>query len=502
MRLEFIRTLGSQPLSLFRPVGGLLCDMRPLALLLLCTGLMACHGVIPAGTPLVADDPFVTESLRLASAARTGSISIGDVACASLNKLPRLWRLDEVVDQALCHNPQTREVWFGARAQAAQVGVRRAAYLPSLEGIVTFTHSGIAANGADTFVDSGLDTALVFDYLLFDFGGRAGSLESAVQDLWKTHWIHNAVLQNVTLAAVQGYYQLITARAAVEAAEASEKSSLESLQAARFRHRIGAASLADKLQAQTAYSQAKLGRERAAGDARIAQGALATLLGLAADYPLRLTPPRVQAPIEHREQDLRRLFASAQKARPDLQAAEAGVRAAQARVEVARASGLPKLSLVGSYGYDYADKLGNISTYSVGLSLRLPLFTGFDTTYRVRAAEEIVNVQAARRDTLRNQVAFDVWQAYQDLNTARENLGSSADLLASATQSEEVARGRYRAGAGSMLDLVQSQSSLANARLQRIGAQYSWFVAKATLAQALGQLDLSALRNGGLRATG
>lgn len=40
----------------------------------------------------------------------------------------------DAVDLALCKNPLTREIWANARAQAAQVGVAQAAYLPNLDG--------------------------------------------------------------------------------------------------------------------------------------------------------------------------------------------------------------------------------------------------------------------------------------------------------------------------------------------------------------------------------
>jgi len=56
-----------------------------------------------------------------------------------------------------------------------------------------------------------------------------------------------------------------------------------------------------------------------------------------------------------------------------------------------------------------------------------------------------------------------------------------------------VAMGRYKAGAGNIIDLLNAQSSHANARLQLIQAQYTWLTQKAQLAQALGRLDFSSI---------
>ena len=60
-------------------------------------------------------------------------------------------------------------------------------------------------------------------------------------------------------------------------------------------------------------------------------------------------------------------------------------------------------------------------------------------------------------------------------------------------QSERVALGRYKAGVGTILDLLNAQSALASARLQRIQAMLDWNVSRAALAKAVGTLDSSLL---------
>ncbi|WP_162232562.1 TolC family protein, partial [Methylogaea oryzae] len=153
------------------------------------------------------------------------------------------------------------------------------------------------------------------------------------------------------------------------------------------------------------------------------------------------------------------------------------------------AGAMPSVSLVGNYGYTESSAYQGMQTWAVGVQLSVPLFTGFANTYQIHNAEQQVAAQEANRDKILQSVALDVWRAYHDLNTARETFRSSADLLASATQSEKVAMGRYKAGAGNFLDLLSAQASLASARFQHIQARYNWHIGKAKLAQALGHLD-------------
>ena len=68
------------------------------------------------------------------------------------------------------------------------------------------------------------------------------------------------------------------------------------------------------------------------------------------------------------------------------------------------------------------------------------------------------------RGALEDQVILDVWSSYYAVQTASQRVATTRDLLASAPQSADVARGRYKAGVGSILDLLTAQSALADAR--------------------------------------
>src|ERR1035437_10286624 len=189
----------------------------------------------------------------------------------------------EVVDFALCQNPKTRESWANARAQAAQIGVAQSADLPNLDG--TLSTSQTRSNGA-TSDQRGV--SLTFSWLLYDFGARSANLENARQLLSAATATLDATVQSVFLSALQAYYDTQAARAAVTAALESEKASRESLSAAEVRYKVGTGTPADRLQAQTAWSQATLNRIKAEGALKTAFGTLANQMGLDANQLLKL----------------------------------------------------------------------------------------------------------------------------------------------------------------------------------------------------------------------
>ena len=427
-------------------------------------------------------DPFDTEAIAPPRPLLAPPAGSGFVPCRPL-PAETVYGVLEVVDQALCRNPRTHEAWASARVEAAEVGVARAAYLPELNGSATVSHQ--RADGASANPRS---ASLTLAWLLYDSGARDANLEYARQLLSAAAGTLDATVQTVFLSALQAYYNAQAARAALGAAQESEKASRESLTAAETRYRIGTATPADRLQAQTAWSQAVLNRIRAEGTVRTTLGTLANVMGFDAGAPLVLDAIPDAMPDTAFERNVEALIAEARRRRPDLQAAEAQVRAARANIDQTRAAGRPTLSL--SAGPAWQDT-GSISTHgqSIGLTLTLPLFSGFDTTYRVRAAEARADVAGAQRETLSQQVALEVWTNYQDLFTATHSIRTAADLLASAEQSERVALGRYKAGVGTILDVLNAQSALASAHVQRIQAALDWFISRAALARAVGTLD-------------
>lgn len=434
-----------------------------------------------------AEDPF--HAYRDVAAAVTGYQARPCDFAAPTTQLS----LPEVVDRALCGNPQTREAWMNARVAAAQLGSAQSGYLPSVS-----VNASMSRGRSAVFVNSANNASLgvTLNYLLFDFGARDAQTDAARAALEAASRGQDSVVNTVFLSAVQNYYQYFAAVALVEAQREAEHAAQESFSAADARYKVGTITRADVLQAQTAYSQARLNRLRAEGDARQTQGALMSIMGLPADAGVAVAAPSERATAVDMQDSVRRLIETAQRQRPDLQAAQAQVRAAQAGVKAAAAAGKPSLSVSASSNYQRSDNAGGTGAL-LGLNLSMPLFTGYNTTYKIRAAQELVGVREAQQAGLANDIALQVWRAWQSLATEESALGASEDLLASATASAQLALGRYRAGVGNILDVLNAQSSLASARNQRIQSVYNWRLVKVALAQAVGQLGLNELTDAG-----
>lgn len=416
-----------------------------------------------------------------------------DAAMCQKDKIQNQLTLADVVDLALCNNPQTRSAWASSRTQAAQLGSSISSYLPTLSGPISVSRSR-SETGA-TATESSLKSASVsISYLLYDFGGRKAGVEISKQLLVAANATRDELLQNVFLGAVQSYYTLFSARASVQSYQIAEAAASKSLDAALARYQAGTATQADRLQAQTALSQTVLNRIRAEGDAANAQGTLANIMGFDASQPFALAPAPEHSQDLAAEQGIGKLIEEARQNRPDLAAADAQIKAAEAQIVATKAAGLPTVSLDGSVSRSESQIAGAVSTShgkAIGVSVHVPWFSGFKDTYQNRAARAQLEGKVAERDRLANQIALEVWKAYQALLTNSQALRAAEDLVASADQSEKMALGRYKAGVGNILDALTAQSTLASAHQQRVSALYNFQASKFALAQAIGQLDLT-----------
>jgi outer membrane protein TolC len=396
--------------------------------------------------------------------------------------------LADIVDLALRNNPQTQLSWSQARAGAYSYGATRASYLPTVDASVNGAYSqttvGQTLGGVGTRRTA--TPAVSLSYLLFDFGGRSGTIAAARAAAVALDLTHNATLQNVALQAEGAYFNYQATRALLAAAQLSVAEADTNVVSAQQRNRAGVATIADVLQAQTLLAQAQLDLETAAGNVEVARGALAVAMGLPANARYDLAPVSDSVAVASAAVNVDTLIDRALAARPDLAAARVQIEQARAEVQVARASLYPSLNLGSTATHPYSSQPNaSGTTFGLTLGVAIPIFN-LARPYNVMSARALADAAAARANLLRTDVAQEVYTSYYLLRTATQRSRTADVLLSSATRSEAVARARYRAGVGTILDLITAQSALASARAQQAQARWVWAAALAQLSHDVG----------------
>jgi outer membrane protein len=401
--------------------------------------------------------------------------------------------LEDIVALALEGSPDARGAWATARAQAAAYGAARGAWFPTIQGSATTTRLKTAAIlGRNAVTQTVYQPSASITYMLLDLGGRSGEVRAAREGLVAANWTHNSTLQNVVATAAGAYFDYAAAKALLAAQRVTVAQADTNLAAAEERRRVGVATIADVLQARTALAQARLDLQSLEGNLLTTRGALAVATGFPATLEYDVDTSVVERDVAVLSDSVDQLIAQALAERPDLAAAQAEYQQARARIQVARAQRLPSITASGSAGYTkVGGQPGNwADSYTLTVGIQIPLFNGFAREYAEQQAAAEAESARARAEGLNQQVVFQVFRSYYTLRTATSRVGSADELLASARESAEAARGRYQAGVGSLLELLTAESALAGARAQRIQARLGWQAAMVQLARDAGLLDL------------
>jgi outer membrane protein len=431
------------------------------------------------------------------------------VPCEHKVQLPKPLKLTDAIEFALCHNPQTNRAWLDVKAQAMAVGTSQSAYLPTLDVKTSINK----LNRDSTFRDNpefntspkswDTDTSVSLNWVLYDFGLRAANLETARRLLSAANASQDQTLQEVFFNTAQAFYEVQAAQSLLEANTKAEQAAQKSLSAAEEKYTVGVGTLADKLQAQTSLAQLTTKRIQSEGDLQSAIGNLAMQMGFKPNVPLQLTgiseefadDPSFLTAVD-------KLLEQATQEHPKILVAQAQLRAAQAKIEAVRAQGLPTLSFNAAEELytTSATPINNqgsseqmVETNRFGVQLSMPLFEGFGRQYKIRESMAQAEAKAAELSTIEQQISLDVWKSYQALRTETENLKATHALNMSASQSFDVAQGRYRSGVGNILELLKAQTDLASANQQRYLVITRWQTAKIRLAMNLGHLNMAAI---------
>lgn len=405
----------------------------------------------------------------------------------------KTYSLGDLIDLAETHNPDTRLAWQRALSQAAALGVARSELYPTLAAVALSQVSRSEAYLENRFFRQtfgDFQLALDLNYLIFDFGGRSGRIDTARAKALAANFGFNDSHRNVIYTVEQSYYQLLTATGQEEAARASLSNAQAVLQAAEERLRNGLATLPDVLEARSATAQADYELQAVLGQELIARGNLATALGASPTKTIRVQPLTELTIPESIDETVEEAIDRALAHRPDLLEQVAAIREGKATVKEAQSAFYPSLTFSGGpiaeslYGLQQTFPWGHTAGLNGGLAMNLnwTVFDGGARKNRLAEAKADLHAAEAQANTVRDQVADQVWTAYSNLNTAFRQRQAAIALLEAAGQSYAAALESYNYGLRNLLDVTAAQRILAQARSTDVTARTQVLASVADLA--------------------
>ena len=187
---------------------------------------------------------------------------------------------------------------------------------------------------------------------------------------------------------------------------------------------------------------------------------------------------------------------------PQLQVARAQVEVAEARAEESKAPLLPQVGGTARYQRatsNYVPSPGSAggrtpaaatfdtyNNFNFGLSANQLIYDFGQTTGKWNAAKISARVQSDNEKRSGQQVGFNLRAAYYNATATHALVKVAQDALANQEAHLKQSQGFVRAGTRPEIDLAQSLTNRATARVQLINAQNGYDVARAQLNQAMG----------------
>jgi outer membrane protein len=330
------------------------------------------------------------------------------------------------------------------------------------------------------------------------------------------------VRNSLTYTVKQSFISVLRAQAQLNAAKDTFNNAAVRQDMAEKSFKAGVAPRFDVIRAQTDVANAQQGVILATTGVKLAMATLKNAMGVDVSIPITIsaekaivTPPAgppvpqplpqkrgaPNAPVEVSSlapasvadpldlgPDYSRAAAEALAHRPEILETQAHIEAAKRGIKLAHRS--REISVGVNVGYTIFQR-ENVGAAT--LNVNIPLFDGGAARAREQQARADVSSLQSALQSAKDGVAFDVQRAYVSILQAEQRVVAAEAGLRQARESARLARVRYAAGVSQqsgvspLLELSDSENSLASAELNQINALYDYNTAVADLDRAAGR---------------
>lgn len=403
--------------------------------------------------------------------------------------------LDECIDVALDRNVSLASARYSLDLARQNVWGAWGSWLPqfSLSSRYTYSETHGATEGV-LYADIRrlYSKSINVQQSLFRWGGNYFNLKYYLS--LREAGEHNLTQSELeTIDLVKNYYfSALKYQGLMDVAEQAVGAGEHNLELVQARFDLGSANQSELLKAKVQLLSNKSSLEAAKKNSAVSMAQLNNVMNRPATAPLELDDRVDTLTVAD---DFQSAMAFAEEHHPSILGAEAELQSTRYQRLSARSSYLPSVSWNGSRSWsvddvsDWGDFSGDNANWYMGLSLSwpIPFFDGFSRKTNHSRATAAYNLTQLTLESTVNGVGLDIQTALLGINNARANLYLYEESLRSAEEDLEIAQERYNLGAATVLDLLDAEKNLADARHSFVSAKFDFNLAVSALDRAMGR---------------
>jgi outer membrane protein len=323
---------------------------------------------------------------------------------------------------------------------------------------------------------------------IYTAGKVRTALRLAQESLEEKSASREAVRQQLTFKVFQAFNNLLLLDANLQVVRETRQQRVKHLEQARERFKNGVATEIDVLRSEVNVANMEPELIRAENRIRLARAALNSLIMADLESPTEIDGTLEYRPwpagsldeIQRRTLDLR----------PELAVARRQVQQARLTSSLAHAENKLSVDFGAAYGYSVREPKNlfnnEFSTWNLTFNFKLPLFDSGRKAGLIVQAGARYHSAEQRLAQIENSVRLEVKQSYDDMESAAKALLAAKLSVNQAEKVVTMMQANYQFGAATTLDVVDSQTALAEARNNQIYATYDYEMSKARLRLASG----------------
>lgn len=422
-------------------------------------------------------------------------------------------QLSDLINISLCNNQKIKEGWYNFVRNQENLGIGYSSYLPNIKASTGFNYIDFKTNNFGPFFPShgtgnSLMTSISLDYLIYDFGARSSKIEMLKNNLIAAGYQYNSLIQDTIFNVIQRYYNYLSIKELLDSKKKNEELSRISYEYSKTRRINGISKKLDELQSNASYSNAKYERINTEKSLEIALVDLIISLGLNPATKINIKIENDifnKGKIEELSNNINELIKIAKENNPKIKSSHANLIASKAKLEQSKYDGLPKIFASGSWN---RNDIFNSSGFSgigggayggnkyieygmIGVTVSVPLFSGFRDWYSIRATKAEHEANISKVESLENEIILEVLRAQNNFEISIQNLLLTEELLIVAKEAEENAREGYKNGSNTILEVLAAQSNLSITEEKNIISRYNNHISRIALLKVLGTMPIN-----------
>lgn len=350
---------------------------------------------------------------------------------------------------------------------------------------------GLDAESGNTTTTS-FSTGAQLNYDIYTSGLRPAQIRAAERQARSSELQLEQARETIRLQVTNDYYDLQDADQQVAINDAAVRNAEANLRDAQAQERAGLGTRFDVLRAEVNLANFQQQLTNARANQAVRRRQLSQRLSLSEVVNLIADPVVQQAGVW--ALPLEDSIVLAYKNRAELEDQLVQRDLSQEQIRAARAANGPTLSFIANYQFQRSGTTdtddSNSDGYSLGLRAQWSLFDGGATNARIAQRQREKELAEVRFAQTRNQVRFEVEQAYTNLQANLANIATTERAVAQAEEALRLAILRFQAGVGTQTDRINAETELTRARANRVSAIIGYNRALAQLQRSVSNIAL------------